>query len=307
MDGLVLKNVTKKYGNFTAVSDVSFTVNHGKILGLLGPNGAGKTSTIRMIASITIPDSGSIDYNGQPIGSETQNLMGYLPEERGLYKKMKVLEGIQFLGELKNMTATHAKKRGADLLERFGLSEWAEKKIDELSKGMQQKVQILSTIINDPDLIILDEPLSGLDPINSELVNEIIMEMKENGKTIIFSTHRMEQVEKICDEIVLINKSELVLSGNLRDIKQSFGKDSVIVEFDGDNSIFDSIKGISISDRNPKHVELRLNGLPIRELIQQINPVLDIHKVERVEPSLKEIFIETVTKKGGTIDKGVLA
>ena len=305
MEGLVLKNVTKKYGDFTAVNDVSFTVHHGQILGLLGPNGAGKTSTIRMIANITIPDSGTIFYNGIQVGSKTQDLMGYLPEERGLYKKMKVIDGIQFLGELKNLSAKDAKHKGLELLEKFELKEWANKKIEELSKGMQQKVQILTTILHDPDFIILDEPLSGLDPINSELVNDIILDMKKMGKTVIFSTHRMEQVEKVCDEIVLINKSEMVLNGNLREIKQSFGKDSLVVEFDGDANVFDSLPTVRIIEKNPKHVELRLNGVQPKEIISQINDKLDIHKVERVEPSLKDIFIETVLSKGQTLEQGV--
>ena len=172
---------------------------------------------------------------------------------------------------------------------------------------MQQKVQILTTILHDPEFIILDEPLSGLDPINAELVNDIILDMKRIGKTIIFSTHRMEQVEKICDEIVLINKSELVLSGNLREIKQGFGKDTLVVEFDGDVSIFDSIPTVKIIEKNPKHVELRMNGMSPKEIISLINDKIEIHKVERLEPSLKDIFIETVTAKGQTLDQGALS
>lgn len=303
MEGLILNQVSKRYGEFVAVNNLSFTATKGRIIGLLGPNGAGKTSTIRMIANITIPDSGTISYNGIPIGGETQNVMGYLPEERGLYKKSKVIEGIQFLGELKNMSATRAKKRGMELLEQFDLKDWADKKIEELSKGMQQKVQILSTILHDPEFIILDEPLSGLDPINSELVNDIIMDMKSKGKTILFSTHRMEQVEKICDDIVLINKSNLVLNGNLRDIKKSFGKDSLIVEFEGDPAVFENLTTVKIIDKNPKYVEMRLNGASVKELIATLNDKLEINRIERVEPSLKDIFIETVTKQGQTIEE----
>lgn len=305
MDGLVLKNVTKKYGDFTAVNDLSFTAQRGKIIGLLGPNGAGKTSTIRMIANITIPDSGTMSYAGIPIGSETQNMMGYLPEERGLYKKMKVIDGIKFLGELKNMSAKDAESKGLTLLDQFDLGSWAQKKIEELSKGMQQKVQILTTILHDPEFIILDEPLSGLDPINAELVNDIILDMKNKGKTILFSTHRMEQVEKICDDIVLINKSEMVLHGNLRDIKQSYGKNSLVIEFDGDPHVFDELNTVTIVEKNPKHVELRLNGAGVRELINTLNSKIEIHKIERVEPSLKDIFIETVTRQGKTVEEVV--
>lgn len=303
---LVLSSVTKKYGSFTAVNELSFSVSRGKILGLLGPNGAGKTSTIRMIANITFPDSGSVVFDGIPVGTQTQEVMGYLPEERGLYKRMKVIEGIQFLGELKNMKAAAAKKRGAELLEEFGLSDWANHKIESLSKGMQQKVQILTTILHDPDLIILDEPLSGLDPINAELVNNLIVDMKKQNKIILFSTHRMEQVEKVCDEIVLVNKGIGVLNGNLREIKKQFGRDSLVIEFDGDISVFDRLPGIEIADRHPKHVELKLNGNPVRPIITFLNEHLDIQKIERVEPSLKDIFIQTVTEKGFDTSEGDL-
>lgn len=254
-----------------------------------------------MIAGITIPDEGTITLNGQAIGAETQNRMGYLPEERGLYKKMKVLDGLQFLGELKNMNRAAARKTGADLLDQYGLSEWADKKIEDLSKGMQQKVQILSTIIHDPDFIILDEPLSGLDPINAELVNTLILDLKAKSRIILFSTHRMEQVEKICDDIVLVHHGKGLLNGSLRDIKNRFGRDSVTVSFEGNDGVFDTLSGVTIVDRTPRHVEMRLNGLSMQELIGRINPHLHIERIERTEPSLKDIFIQTVTEQGGDL------
>ncbi|NUQ81848.1 MAG: ATP-binding cassette domain-containing protein [Bacteroidetes bacterium] len=298
---MTVSQVTKRFGSFTAVESLSFSISSGRIFGLLGPNGAGKTTTIRMIAGITIPDEGTITLNGQAIGAETQNRMGYLPEERGLYKKMKVLDGLQFLGELKNMNRAAARKTGADLLDQYGLSEWADKKIEDLSKGMQQKVQILSTIIHDPDFIILDEPLSGLDPINAELVNTLILDLKAKSRIILFSTHRMEQVEKICDDIVLVHHGKGLLNGSLRDIKNRFGRDSVTVSFEGNDGVFDTLSGVTIVDRTPRHVEMRLNGLSMQELIGRINPHLHIERIERTEPSLKDIFIQTVTEQGGDL------
>lgn len=301
MNTLLVSQVTKRFGSFTAVDSLSFSISSGRIFGLLGPNGAGKTTTIRMIAGITMPDEGQITLNGLPIGQETQNRMGYLPEERGLYKKMKVLDGLQFLGELKNMSRVQARKTGGDLLDQYGLAEWADKKIEDLSKGMQQKVQILSTIIHDPHFIILDEPLSGLDPINAELVNSLILDLKAKSRIILFSTHRMEQVEKICDDIVLVHHGKGLLNGSLREIKNKFGRDSVSVSFEGNDEVFDSLDGVTIVDRTPRHVELRLNQLSMQDLISRINPHLQIEKIERTEPSLKDIFIQTVTEQGGDL------
>lgn len=303
---LKIESVTKKYGQFTAVDALSFSVEKGRILGLLGPNGAGKTSTIRMIAGITLPDSGRITFDGIPAGPASQMLMGYLPEERGLYKRMTVLEGIQFLGELKQIPAREARKKGLNLLEEFGLADWQNKKIEALSKGMQQKVQILTTILHDPDLIILDEPLSGLDPINAELVNTLIMDLKNKGKIILFSTHRMEQVEKICDDIVLINKGIGVLNGPLNEIRKKFGTDSIIIGFDGDASVLNRIAGITLADIHPKHAEIKLNGTPLKPVIAFLNEHLDLHRVERVSPSLKDIFIRTVTEQGFDLEAGGL-
>ncbi|MEP6912892.1 MAG: ATP-binding cassette domain-containing protein, partial [bacterium] len=203
---LVLDRITKSFGEFTAVSDLSLAVRAGRIYGLLGPNGAGKTTTIRMIVNITAPDSGRITVFGQQITPELQDRIGYLPEERGLYKKMKVGEQLKFFAALKNVTAQEADQRVDRWLARLKLAEWKNKKSSELSKGMQQKVQFITAIIHEPELLILDEPFSGLDPVNVEVLKEIILELKAAGKTIIFSTHQMEVAEKICDDICLINR-----------------------------------------------------------------------------------------------------
>ena len=212
---LTIDNVTKRYGELVAVDRVTFEAQPGRILGLLGPNGAGKTSTIRMIAYITIPDEGAIRFDGQLVGPASQEQMGYLPEERGLYKKLKVGEQLRYLAELKGLPRAEAAQRIRYWLDRFGLREWAGKKTQELSKGMQQKLQFIATILPEPRLVILDEPFSGLDPINSELLRDIILELKEDGRTILFASHRMEQVEQLCDDICLISEGQILVNGPL--------------------------------------------------------------------------------------------
>jgi ABC-2 type transport system ATP-binding protein len=207
---LKLQSVTKSYADKIAVKNLSFEVQRGEIFGILGPNGAGKTSTIRMICGITLPDSGTIEFLGRPMNEELQSKIGYLPEERGLYKKMKVGDVLLYFAQLKGLSRAEAKARIEHWAKRFEAEAWLKKKVDELSKGMQQKVQFMSVLLHEPELLILDEPFSGLDPINSELMMDVILEFKEAGKTILFSTHRMEQVEKICDSIVLINNGEAI-------------------------------------------------------------------------------------------------
>src|SRR5678816_2721856 len=218
-----VNRVTKSFGEFTAVNDLSLSVYPGRIYGLLGPNGAGKTTTIRMIVNITAPDSGRIELFGKQITPALQDRIGYLPEERGLYKKMKIGDQIRFFAELKSVCKDELSKRIDFWLERVKLTEWKNKKASELSKGMQQKVQFITAVLHDPDLLILDEPFSGLDPINLELLKEIILELKSAGKTIIFSTHQMEVAEKICDDICLVNRSRKILEGSIREVKRGFG------------------------------------------------------------------------------------
>jgi ABC-2 type transport system ATP-binding protein len=292
---LDVRNISKKFGDFTAVDRVSFSVEPGRIFGILGPNGAGKTTSIRMMNYITIPDEGSITIKGIPVGRETQPLIGYMPEERGLYKKMKVGEHLIYLAQLKGMKIDDAKKSLRYWLERFEAIDWIKKEVGELSKGMQQKIQFIATIVHDPDIYIFDEPFSGLDPINSELLKQVILELKSNGKTIIFSTHRMEQVEQMCDDIVLYNEGRTILQGKVQEIKQSFGKRTVILEFDGDAGFLDRLDGVHFNNRSNRFVEFTPeNESMIRPILETAMASVDVHRFERVYPSLHEIFIESV-------------
>ncbi len=292
---LKLNAISKVYDGKVAVKSLSLSVNRGEIYGILGPNGAGKTSTIRMICGITLPDSGTIEFLSEPMRNELQSKIGYLPEERGLYKKMKVGELLVYFAELKGVPRAEAKAKAAQWLKRFEIDAWAEKKVEELSKGMQQKVQFISVVLHDPELLILDEPFSGLDPINSELVMDIILELKKAGKTILFSTHRMEQVEKICDSICLINNGEKVLDGSVREVKKSYGKNMLHVEFDGSDTFIDAAVAMGkaeVRDRQPKYAELKLLGdTKPKDILALMGDDTDLTRFELAEPSLKEIFI----------------
>ncbi len=293
---LKLENVTKSFDEFTAVSNLTMGVRRARIFGLLGPNGAGKTTTIRMIVNITQPDSGRIELFGQENGIELQDRIGYLPEERGLYKKMKVGEQLRFFGELKDMAGREL-DRTVDLwLERLKLSEWKDKKAMELSKGMQQKIQFIAAVMHDPDLIILDEPFSGLDPINVDLLKEQVLGLKEKGKTIIFSTHQMEVAEKICDDICLINRSRKVLSGSLREVKASFGRNSVALRAEGGDDVLDDRAIVTKIERHSDEIEALLaEGADAQELLRRlIGAGARVTKFELVEPSLHDIFVEKV-------------
>ena len=290
-----LKNVSKTFGKNKAVNDVSLSVNQGRIFGLLGPNGAGKTTTIRMINHILAPDNGSITINGLEASPLTQKMIGYMPEERGLYKKMKVEEQLLYLTQLKGMPTGDAKKAIDFWLDRFDASQWKKKEVGELSKGMSQKIQFIATIAHDPDIYIFDEPFSGLDPINSETLKEVIIDLRTQGKTILFSTHRMEQVEQMCDDICLFNKGKAVLQGELREIKTSFGKNTINLEFEGDGSFLDTLEGVRINNRSTNFAEIRvLNEQNMQDILHLAIDNVEVHKLERVQPSLNEIFISTV-------------
>jgi ABC-2 type transport system ATP-binding protein len=300
-----VQNVTKQFGNFKAVDNVSFEVQKGRIYGVLGPNGAGKTTTIRMINYITVPDSGVVMINGNPAGPESQKVIGYLPEERGLYKKMKVGEQLIYLARLKGMNDTDARKSLNHWLDRFSASDWIKKELGELSKGQQQKIQFISTIAHDPDICIFDEPFSGLDPINSELLREVIIELNKKGKTILFATHRMEQVEQMCDDICLFNNGAVILQGSLADIKRSYGKNTVKLEFDGDNDFLDQLKGVRINNRSSNFAEIRLlDSVTEQDILMQAIEHVKVTHFAFVQPSLNEIFISTVNKhSASTIQK----
>lgn len=290
-----VENIYKSFGNTQAVRDVSFEVPEGRIFGLLGPNGAGKTTAIRIINHILIADRGTVTINGKSVSSQTQKMIGYMPEERGLYKKMKVGEQLIYLAQLKGLTHAEAKKKTRYWLDRFEATDWYNKEVGELSKGMSQKIQFIATIAHDPDIYIFDEPFSGLDPINSEMLKEIVIELREQGHTVLFSTHRMEQVEQMCDEICLFNNGRAVLKGNLREIKQKYGKNTINIEFEGDHTFLDKLENVRINNRSANFAEIRvLNGQHMQDILKIAMDHAEIYKFERVEPSLNEIFISTV-------------
>ncbi|MEP6921091.1 MAG: ATP-binding cassette domain-containing protein [bacterium] len=295
---VIVDRVTKKFGEFTAVNELSLAVRAGRIFGLLGPNGAGKTTTIRMIVNITAPDSGTIELFGRPITPDVQDRVGYLPEERGLYKKMKVGDQLKFFAELKSIKGKEVDNRIATWLERVKLSEWRDKKAMELSKGMQQKVQFVAAILHDPDLLILDEPFSGLDPINVELLKGIILDLKKAGKTIIFSTHQMEVAEKICDDICLVDRSRKILEGSIREVKRGFGRNAVALRFEAGDGVLEDRSLVSKVTEQSDAIEVLLTeGASAQELLRRLLASgATIGKFEMIEPSLHDIFIERVTK-----------
>jgi ABC-2 type transport system ATP-binding protein len=293
---LRVENISKRYGDFTAVDDLSFTVRSGRVFGFLGPNGAGKTTTIRMIVGITAPDEGHIELFGEKISNELQNRIGYLPEERGLYKKMKILDQLRYFAALKGVAQAEADKRIDFWLERMNLAEWKKKKTTDLSKGMQQKVQFISAVLHDPDLLILDEPFSGLDPVNVEFLIDVISELKTQQKTIIFSTHLMETAERLCNDILLINKAKKVISGSLREVKESYGKNLIALRAQGGDAVLNDRSLVSKMIEHSDEQEIVLaEGVDSQALLKKlIESGAVISKFEEVEPSLNDIFIEKV-------------
>ncbi len=294
---LQVEHVSKRFGDFTAVDDLSFNIEAGRIFGFLGPNGAGKTTTIRMIVGITIPDEGKVELFGSRITPEIRDRIGYLPEERGLYKKMKVQDQLRYFAALKGVSQKEADKRIDFWLDRMKLSEWKLKKTTDLSKGMSQKLQFVSTMLHDPDLLILDEPFSGLDPVNVEFMKEVIAEIKSRDKTIIFSTHLMETAEKLCDDIMLIDKSRKVMSGSLREIKAGYGKNVISLRCVGGDEVLNDKTLVANIVEHADEMEVFLNneGDGQELLSRLIEGGAEVTKFEMVEPSLNDIFIEKVT------------
>jgi ABC-2 type transport system ATP-binding protein len=290
--------ISKSYGDFVAVNELFMEVKTGSIFGLLGPNGAGKSTTIRMIVNITMPDSGQIALFGQPMSAKLQERVGYLPEDRGLYKKMKVGEQLAYFAELKGVPRREAHSRIDAWLKRIEMTDWKNKKWEELSKGMQQKVQFVSTILHSPDLVILDEPFSGLDPISSGLLKEIVQELKDNNKTIIFSTHLMEQAEELCDEICLINQGRKVLGGPVREIKRGFGWRYVAIDGENFEPTLKNSPLVKAFTPNRDHTEITLSddADPQALLRQLVADGARLSRFELVAPSLNEIFIESVKR-----------
>jgi len=293
---LVLDHVTKRYGDFTAVNDLSLQVRPGRVFGLIGPNGAGKTTTIRMIVNIIIPDSGRVELFGQKMTTALQDRIGYLPEERGLYKKMKVGEQLRFFAELKGLRGKEADERIDNWLRKLQLSDWKDKRAKELSKGMQQKVQFITAVIHNPDLVILDEPFSGLDPVNVDLMKETIQEQKAAGKTIILSTHQMEIAEKLCDDVCMINRAHKVLDGRLREIRRSFSRNAVALQFEGGDGFLNDPALVANIRQNGDDCEVLLvpGASPQTLLRRLVDAGVAVTKFELVEPTLHDIFIEKV-------------
>lgn len=294
-----LAQVTKTYEKKVAVNHLSLSIESGQMFGLLGPNGAGKTSSIRMMMGITLPDSGSITLFGKPFERGSLKRVGYLPEERGLYKKMKVIEQLVFFGELHGLHTADARSCATMWAKRLEIDDALHKRTEELSKGMQQKIQFIGTLLHDPELIIMDEPFSGLDPVNAKLLEQTLIDLKDQGKAIVFSTHRMDQVEKLCDSICLINKGEAVLAGKVREIKSRYERNHVIVEFEGNDAFLRSSE-VAEARNFSGHAEIRLKPHGnAQALLREASAIATIYRFELVEPSLEEIFIQTV---GGKVD-----
>jgi len=292
-----LSKIRKSYDEFVAVDDLSLVIRPGEVYGLLGPNGAGKTSTLRMMIGITVPDSGVVAMFGEPLRRAHMQRLGYLPEERGLYKKMKLLDQLIFLGELKGLSADDAARQAQRWCERFGLKEWTGKKVEELSKGMQQKAQFIGAVVHDPQFVIMDEPFSGLDPASAVVLKDAFMELKKAGKTLLFSTHRMDTAERLCDSICLINHGRAVLEGDLGKIRGGYGKRNVQIKYEGDAKFLSDPKLVQSFNDYGNYVEVRLaGGADPQELLRAAASCARINKFELMEPSLEEIFIEAVGK-----------
>lgn len=296
------KNVCKNFGTKVALDNVSLDVPEGKIYGLLGPNGAGKTTMIRIINRITIPNSGEVLFNGRPITQRDVEKIGYLPEERGLYRKMEVGDQAMYLAQLKGMSEKDARAELKKWFVKFGIQDWWKKKVEELSKGMAQKVQFITTVVHKPSLMILDEPFSGFDPVNAELIRKEILELKEQGATIILSTHNMESVEELCDNIALINKSHLVLSGGVDEIRRQYGNNHVELIYSGENALA-PVEGlfsvISDADDNGRHtavLSLEHEGLGNEVLTAVIGQGLLVNSFKELLPRMNDIFIKLVTE-----------
>ena len=294
---LHLKNVRKAYQGRVAVKGLDLEVPRGSVFGLLGPNGAGKTTTIRMAMDIIGPDTGEVLILGQKADKALRNRIGYMPEERGLYQKMVVEELLVFMAELKGIKPAESRRRMVPWLEKLGLGGWQKKKANELSKGMQQKLQFIQTVLHDPEILILDEPMSGLDPVGTNVMRDAMIELSRAGKTLIVSSHQMATVEQMCDRVALIHKGDKVLDGRVSDIKASYGRNTLILAFEGDGSFLKSLPGVTAVNDLGRYAELKLGPLADPQaILRAASDKLKITRFEVVEPSLHDIFIERVTE-----------
>ena len=300
---LEIKNIVKQYAHHKALDDVSIHVPTGKIFGLLGPNGAGKTSLIRIINQITAPDSGQIYFKGEPLNSSHIGKIGYLPEERGLYKKMLIGDQMIYLAQLKGLSKQEAKEKIKYWFEKLKIESWWDKKVEDLSKGMQQKVQFVATVMHEPDLIILDEPFSGFDPVNAQVIQDEILELNKKGTTIIYSTHRMESVEALCDNIALLNKSKVILEGSVKEIKDNYRNQTYKIEY----TLKPETSNIQLDESLWQNLENEKNGgntltiqIPegksLNDVLVQLIPQIEIQQIFEIIPSMHDIFIDKVTK-----------
>lgn len=302
---LEAQHIVKRYARHLALDDVSIAVPQGSVFGLMGPNGAGKTTLIRIINRITAPDSGEILFEGRRFAPTDVARIGYLPEERGLYRKMKVGEQAIYLARLKGIDKATARKRLTEWFEKFDIMPWWNRKVEELSKGMQQKIQFVCTVIHEPDLLIFDEPFSGFDPVNAELLKREILTLRDQGRTIIFSTHNMQSVEEVCDECALFNKSHVVLQGNVSEVRQRFAQGIVSLEVETSAPLFqEQLSQLSVVDSNfypgEKKQLLRLKmraGEDLRDLVQTLPRELHLLSLREEIPSMNEIFIQTITQQ----------
>lgn len=299
---LSIRNIVKQYAGHAALSDVSLEVERGQIFGLLGPNGAGKTSLIRIVNQITGPDSGEVYFDGEKLNQSHIGRIGYLPEERGLYKKMEIGEQMIYLARLKGLSRNEAVKRLKVWFEKLGMETWWKMKIEELSKGMQQKAQFVATVLHEPDLIILDEPFSGFDPVNAEVIKDEILELNKKGATILFSTHRMESVEELCDAIALLDKSKKILDGKIKDIKGSYRNNIYLVEYAGKKIGFNGAQPFELmeeiaGDDDNYTIRIKIKpGTTSNDVLQYLIPKTRVNMLKEVIPSMNEIFIEKVNK-----------
>lgn len=293
-ENLAVEKICKSFDDFRAVDQISFSIYDNDLFGLLGPNGAGKTTTMRMIMNIIAPDSGKIRIFGKLFESHMKNRIGYLPEERGLYSKMKLVNHLQFLGEMKGIASSSARKTAYQWLEKFDLSSWASRRIQELSKGMQQKVQFIGTILHSPDLIIMDEPFSGLDPINTKFLKDVMLDLKKQGKTIVLSTHLMDQAEKLCDSICLLNNGKVVLQGKLSEIKKKYHHHSILLEYSGKADFIKTLPYVQRVNDYGNYMEIRLQQDTQADLLFRQIAASDLHvkRFEMADTSLNEIFID---------------
>jgi ABC-2 type transport system ATP-binding protein len=298
---LSIRHIIKQYASQRALDDVSIEIEKGKVFGLLGPNGAGKTSLIRIINQITAPDSGEILFNGEKLSQAHIERIGYLPEERGLYKKMEIGEQIIYFAQLKGLSRDEARRRTKYWFEKLGIQGWWNKKIEELSKGMQQKAQFVATVLHEPELLILDEPFTGFDPVNAEIIKNEILELNKKGSTVIFSTHRMESVEELCDSIALLNLSHKILDGKVKDIRNTYRNGTYILEYEGGQMTANGDAPFTVLSETSldggRQMKLKIKpGSKVNDVLQYMLPLVVINKVEEIIPTMNEIFIQTVSK-----------